>query len=86
MQKVIGEDSLALKDRFTQIYHDLLISPDDPRTLRELFESLLSLVRGSDDSPAAVLSSVWKAALRTLIKLLTFPTLVAALLDPRGET
>jgi hypothetical protein len=82
---VIGEDSLALKDRFTQIYHDMLISPDDPKTLRELFESLLSLVRGSDDSPA-VLSSVWKAALRTLIKLLTFPTLVAALLDTRGET
>lgn len=85
MQKVLGEDSLALKDRFTQIYHDLLISPDDPKTLRELFESLLSLVRGSEDSPA-VLSSVWKASLRTLTKLLTFPSLVAALLDTRGDT
>ena len=82
---MIGEDSLALKDRFTQIYHDMLMSPDDPKTLRELIESLLSLVRGSEDSPT-VLSSVWKAALRTLIKLLSFPTLVAALLDTRGET
>jgi hypothetical protein len=79
---VIGEDSLALKDRFTQLYHDLLISPADPMTLRELFESLLSLVRGGDDSPA-VLSSVWKASLRTLTKLLAFPGLVAAL---RGDT
>jgi hypothetical protein len=81
--KVISDEALELKDKLTAVYHELLIDPHSSTSIKSLFESILALVRGSDDAHQVV-PSVWKAAVRTLNKLFAYPGVVHSLLDDTG--
>jgi hypothetical protein len=77
-----------MKDHLNDLYHDLLRAHTQnlslPATVTRVFEALLRNIRSGNDE-LQVVSSVWKAAIRTFTKLLSCPTIVQALLSETND-
>lgn len=74
------DESRVMKDRLNEAYQEILVSQkhttEQQVSTLKVFNLILDNIREGDGS---VLSSVWKASVKTLIKLLSYSAFVSGL-------
>jgi len=61
-----------MKEKLNRLYQDMLLAKDSS-LMMELFDALIWNINPT------ILSSLWKASIKTLIKLLSYPDVVSNL-------
>lgn len=72
---MIPDDSRAMKDRLNTLYQDLLLSQNDDTCQELLVKTIVAIL----DNVKQDASNIWNAAIKTVIKLLSYSTVATAI-------